>query len=641
MLAASWLAFFGGPLFSPGASIQWDAVDVHYSSQRYFAEEILAGRLPVWTPYIFCGFPFLADPQVGAFYPLNWPFMLAGAGPKSIQAELALHSLLSALGVFLLLRLWFDQVWAAGLGAIAYAFSGFFAGHASHVGMYQAACLWPWLLYCAERALRGHVWRWAGATGAVAGLMFLAGHLQTALYGCAALALYVAVRSAADRSLITKSSVLLVVAAGLAFLTSAAMVLPAAELASQSIRAGQDYSTSQEGTLSLAALVTLAAPDALGARGADYHGPGDRTQYYFYGGLLLLPLAALGLKDIRRALAPLAILLAAVWFMLGPAAGLFRIVALAPWFGKFRAPVHAWFVAALALCWLAALGAATLLRRFPRGWLGPALCAAIAMDLCASNSWANPLTYARESYDVLYAQGVELLRARVAPAVPAGMRFAAPDRLTVFGPMNSPLEVRLETTYGYNPLELATYAQYRRAAAQNARLLDALAAARELDASRGAVIERPTALSKAWFPARVRRVWNSEQSRSALLALNPASEAIVTEEAVAPAKGAVVEGIVTHEREWSLRYKATEGGLLVLSLPYYPGWRAEAGGRACPILRVNHALSGLVVPAGRGEVRLRFHSRRLAIGAWLSLLGWFVVAGLWMFGRRRGPAPGA
>ena len=56
------LIFYWIPLTDPQTSIQWDAVDVHYSSQKYFADHITRGELPFWLPYIFSGFPFLADP---------------------------------------------------------------------------------------------------------------------------------------------------------------------------------------------------------------------------------------------------------------------------------------------------------------------------------------------------------------------------------------------------------------------------------------------------------------------------------------------------------------------------------------------------------------------------------------------------
>jgi len=103
-LAAAVLLFYFKPLFSGNASIQWDAVDVQYSAQNYLSEMLHAGKLPHWTPYVYSGMPFLADPQVGAWYPLNWPFFLAGITPRAIQWQLALHCLLAAMGGYLLAR---------------------------------------------------------------------------------------------------------------------------------------------------------------------------------------------------------------------------------------------------------------------------------------------------------------------------------------------------------------------------------------------------------------------------------------------------------------------------------------------------------------------------------------------------------
>ncbi|HET6316793.1 MAG TPA: hypothetical protein VFG86_10060, partial [Chloroflexota bacterium] len=78
-----------------GGTTQWDGIDVHYASQKYFADAIKSGELPFWTPYIFSGFPFLADLQTGAWYPLNWPFFLLGMTPNSISGELLLHTLVA------------------------------------------------------------------------------------------------------------------------------------------------------------------------------------------------------------------------------------------------------------------------------------------------------------------------------------------------------------------------------------------------------------------------------------------------------------------------------------------------------------------------------------------------------------------
>src|SRR5574341_1583638 len=116
-LVLATIVFYWTPLTAADAHIQWDALDVHYSSQRYFSEHVWNGTLPFWTPYIFSGFPFLADPQVGAWYPLNWPFFLLGITPQSIQYELVLHTLLACAGAYVLALQFLGQRTAALLAA--------------------------------------------------------------------------------------------------------------------------------------------------------------------------------------------------------------------------------------------------------------------------------------------------------------------------------------------------------------------------------------------------------------------------------------------------------------------------------------------------------------------------------------------
>src|SRR3990167_919457 len=50
-----------------------------YPYWDYRAQELLAGRLPLWNPYLFMGAPFLANPQAGVLYPLNWPLIFFAA----------------------------------------------------------------------------------------------------------------------------------------------------------------------------------------------------------------------------------------------------------------------------------------------------------------------------------------------------------------------------------------------------------------------------------------------------------------------------------------------------------------------------------------------------------------------------------
>src|SRR6185295_12092752 len=150
--AVAVLLFYFQPLFSPNASIQWDAADMQYSPQNYLSQMLHAGRLPHWTSYIYSGMPFLADPQVGAWYPLNWPFFLLGITPRAIEWQLALHCLLAAIGGYLLARDLLRSRAAAVFAGIFFAFSGLFAETSSHPGPFQATSLAPVLLWTGRRA---------------------------------------------------------------------------------------------------------------------------------------------------------------------------------------------------------------------------------------------------------------------------------------------------------------------------------------------------------------------------------------------------------------------------------------------------------------------------------------------------------
>ena len=83
-------------------------------------------------------------------------------------------------------------------------------------------------------------------------------------------------------------------------------------------------------------------------------------------------------------------------------------------------------------------------------------------------------------------------------------------------------------------------------------------------------------------------------------------------------------------------------GLLVLADPWYPQWRVEIDGRPAELLRVDHALRGVRVPAGDHQVVFTYQDRTLQLGLALTVLTLAGLAGLWWRRRRRwtdGPPP--
>ena len=619
VLALLTLVFFWNPLTNPETTPQWDAIDVHYSSQKYFADHIFDGVLPFWTPYIFSGFPFLADPQVGAWYPLNWPFFLLGVTPKTMEAEIALHTLLACAGMYLLLGRFTKSRPAALVGALFYSFSGYFADHTQHVGLYCAACWLPWLALFLLLAIERSFFRWTAAAGLAAGLMVLAGAFQAALYSYFALAMFGIAEAILERRAVPRILGFLAGTVTLGVLLSAVMSLPGWELTAHSERFAMNFGNTRDRILHLRALANLFWPNATGIFSESLS---PATAYYLYSGILLVPLAALGLGTRRARITGLIIAIPTIWYMLGPKFGLYRLGAFLPGLHRVRAPIHAWFVAIFALSILATAGAAWLFeQQRKRPWLATVIVCVLFGDLFYWNALANPGIYSRLSWEERYGGFEENTRTKVLLPQPSLTRFDAPDRLTVFGPLNHPLDLHLEATYGYNPLMITYYAEYREEVAKNPKLLAAMNVARKLDVKLSAIVPVERTLPRAYFSRSVESIPGDAASKARLATLDPELTTIVNgPERPSTDPQAVVVSVTEGEQELVVRYRATKPALLRVAIPFFPGWRATEYGAKLPVLRVDHAFMGVEVPAGEKELALRFHSNYFGFGLALSTL---------------------
>jgi hypothetical protein len=76
-----------------------------------------------------------------------------------------------------------------------------------------------------------------------------------------------------------------------------------------------------------------------------------------------------------------------------------------------------------------------------------------------------------------------------------------------------------------------------------------------------------------------------------------------------------------------LQVSTDQPALLVVADNWYPAWQAEVDGEPVPVLRVNHTLQGIPVPAGSHAVVLRFASGPVRTGLILSVVGLAVMVG--------------
>ena len=620
--------FYWIPLTSSSASIQWDAADLHYPLQKYFSDNIHAGSLPFWTPYLFAGYPLLANPEVAAWYPPHWPFFLAGITPRAIQMELALNAFIACLGAYLLFTMLTGHRWAAVTGALAYGLSGFFAEHSSHLGVFAVASLLPWLLAAYRRAMEATPIRYTALGGLVGGMMVMAGYFQSALYSFLALGLYAIADLFTEKRRWQRAiAVLAGILAG-ALAVAAIVILPALELTAESVRAGLEYSTSTEGVLHLSPLATLIAPDALGAISGKYTGPADVTQYYLYAGLLLLPLAAIGLAKGGLRIPALAILIPTLWYMAGPAAGFYRLGAIIPGMHKVRAPIQGWFIAAFALAMLAAAGAGWLFQRWRHPAVPIALIALLFVDVWYWNSLANPLAYARGSFEELYGAREAMARQQIAATQPPLTRFDEPHNALPLGPLDHALDIHLETTSGYFALEPRRVAEYNEAATRNPKLRDGMNASRFFNVQAESMGLNPGVLPRAYFPKSVKDVTGNAASKQALETLDPASAALAdAPHAPIQQDAAATAAVVSRaDRSYSVNYRAASPSLLKLTESWFPGWHASLRSSELAMVRVDHAFMGVVVPPGEGTVIFSYRPRYFVYGTAITLGGAAILA---------------
>ena len=163
------------------------------------------------------------------------------------------------------------------------------------------------------------------------------------------------------------------------------------------------------------------------------------------------------------------------------------------------------------------------------------------------------------------------------------------------------------------------------------------------------VMANPNALSRVYVPWRVETIEDDKErlARMADLGFNPAHVAYIEPagqkvdfSTLCEGTAAIVDEIPTRVTV-SLDMKTP--GLVVLADRWDKGWNAYLDGRPAPILRTNHALRGVVAPAGKATLEFRYEPAsfawglRLAAVGLLATLGWFGVGG-WI-GRSVTPLP--
>lgn len=264
-----------------------------------FARYERAGELPLWAPEIQGGYPLIAISHLGFFYPLHALSRLVLPGVITLNISLALHFLLAAGGIYLLLRHSGFRPTSAAFGAAVFTATGFFVGRLYLTNVILPLAWVPFHLWLLTRWLDNRSWPALLGLSATVALQVLLGQPQAALIGGVMLALWW-LASLLTRPIRTLfRAVPLAFAAALAVLLSYAQIQPTLTLVPFSDR-GDALPEKELYEFSFPFHHTLSwvFPHAFGYRD-DYIGAKNETELSTWLGVTALLCVGIGILHAR------------------------------------------------------------------------------------------------------------------------------------------------------------------------------------------------------------------------------------------------------------------------------------------------------------------------------------------------------
>ena len=347
VLATAVLVFFNKMVLSNLILARGDTLLYFYPYWQAAADALAAGRVPLWNPDLFMGAPFVANSQVGFFYPLNWPLWLLLPTPYAVNGAILLHVLIAAVGTYLAGRrqLGLDRG-AAILAGVLFGLGGYLTAQVEHVNQLQGLAWLPWFFAVWPVGEGLEKWDYVKSIlgiGMLFGLQFLAGHTQSVFITGVGLGVSVLVKG--DWRFVARFAksryrglLILIVGGVVGVLVAAVQVLPTLELAGQS---------SRQGGLVFNEVVSFSLHPLLLTRALlPGYGQGLFTEYVAFLPLTALVLAVIGGWQWRRVgvVRPFLVLaLVALFLALGQFNPLYFLLGRLPGFNLFRVPAR-WLV---------------------------------------------------------------------------------------------------------------------------------------------------------------------------------------------------------------------------------------------------------------------------------------------------------
>lgn len=624
LLLTAVLAQFAPTLFAGRSYFLGDLTFYYHPWHALSAQMLQAGQIPLWNPYGYMGMPLLGSLQTGLLAPGTLPFhLLPFAG--ALKVHLLFSHLIAALFGYLWTRRCAGRAGAAA-AALAFSLSGPMLSRIWVINHTATLCWWPaFFLFSGRPALRG----------LAMGCALLAGYPQ-AWAGMAAGTLLLPWAGGPRRFLPWAKAV------GLAVLLAAAVLLPGAEMASRSNRAGLSLEQRTANALAPEDLPAFLSPALIhepATAGEKY--PFWKTVYLGFAGTLL---AGAGLRRLRPR--------TALWVAGFGAAVVLATLGngnpLSAWLWSAAPPLQ-WirFPANLAYLLLAAAIPLVAVGTRGRRWAGAAALF-VAGELLTYGFRIQPTmpdSYFNEPGPVVERLRRDLQGRRFAFAPQAALLQTGYGRTPearyrdvkhrLYGSANLPFRLHGTTGLGeswllgssYQAMDFLFTRPSAGAALEVLPWLDAkLLLAKPAGSPAGPVAGMPWSVTDTTGPARARWL---PKDQAAVLAGG-------IENAVRLRKGEPAAYREPRPDRWSVEGSAPREGWVLVANPLYPGWRAAlkqdapaVAARAEPALG---AFQSFAVREGRFAIEAVY---RPGTWRWGVLVSVATAAGLAGWGWRR------
>jgi len=639
-----------------------DMIGGYYHLRGAVGRALAEGRLPVWDPHNMCGAPLHAAMHGGVLYPLTWPAMVLSPGLFWTLTVWVHLSLAGAFAFLWLARgLGFSR-WSALTGALLFMLSGFLAfhvyqGNIAHVSAvpWAAAVMWRLERFLAQPKLQRGL-----LLAAVLAVMILVGFPQFVYILGFAIAARLGQFVLAEREgRVARARVAAQAVGSLALscVLAAPQLLPTIELTGEGQRSAlKSFEFASSFSVAPKHLATLVAPLAFGPSREIPDGCSGFIGFVGFGLAVFGALARSPQRWLWVGLALFGLVLA-----LGHHTPFFKaFFYVVPGASLFRVPARYLMLFTLASAPLAAMGLDRLMGR------GRIFAAAAGVLLVAELAGFNARYF--EAYPL---EGMEWSADFVSwvkkhPQYPFRIATVSAEQTPSIGKCRL---AGIDHVGGYDPMMLRRYTEICNVArdkpatdpivamvlARPSPLFDLLGArvwivpgpqqappgwktVAQLDS--GFVYENPRALPRAFLVGRS-VVIDSPEERLQFMkgpSFDPRRTVVLESPAKAVDGGDVAGTIQLASMEpggYSLKTECSADAVLVLSEAWFPGWTVEVDGAPAELLRADHLLQAVRVPAGRHDVRFRYRSRFLGLGFALAAVGVVVPLGLILWRRRR------